>query len=378
MMLPAALLACCCSLATPDAGQNVEVSPPPIYVVYFTPNDRELIPGYEERLEAVMEEVQDFYRQGMKAHGYGEVTFGLERDDDGRMVIHVVKGSKGTDNYGRNSHWDIHGEVRQAMIGQGLEFDRRVTMVFTNLLLWEDGKAIEHGPYCGFGMGTHIGGSCCAYDDALLHPDHLSSNEQGGYYWDRPCTIGEFNSHYIGGVAHELGHALSLLHVKEKASERHLGNALMGRGNHTYGRDLRTNQTGTFLTKSSAMLLSTRRSFAGDLKNASDPKPECKFTNWREKFDDGVVTFSGKIESDVPAYGIVAYHDDKAIQSDYDAVGWTCDVKDDGTFELKVGEFTPGEKELRFRVYHESGHFSRFQYTYMVDEQGLPDRFSAN
>lgn len=372
MLTPALFLACCMPIAVPDADakEKEAVSPPPIHVVYFIPNDCEPIPGYQQRLGRVMHEVQRFYREGMKQNGYGEMTFALEQDDDGELLVHVVNGKEGKETYGRNSYGIIRREINEALAQRGVDNERRVTIFFTPLLLWNGDVATEHGPYVG--GGSYLGGMCCAYDDPLLDPRHLGSNEKGGYY-HRHCSIGEFNSHYIGGVAHELGHALGLPHVKEKASERHRGNALMGSGNHTYGRELRGNQTGTFLAANSAMLLSTCRAFAGDLENASHWRVACKLADVNAEFADGVLKLTGRIESELPAFGIAAYHDRKEVPADYDAVGWTCDVEEDGTFELQVGEFTPGERDLRLRVCHEGGPQSRFSYSYTVDAQRTPD-----
>src|SRR6266481_3856647 len=63
---------------------------PPLLIAYFVPADRAPIPGYVERLDRVMSEVQGFYRKGMEDAGHGPVTFDLDRDKEGTLDVHVV------------------------------------------------------------------------------------------------------------------------------------------------------------------------------------------------------------------------------------------------------------------------------------------------
>ena len=97
-------------------------------------------------------------------------------------------------------------------------------------------RAIEVGPYVG--GGNRLAGTAWVYDDERLDPQLLASQADGGYT-GRPCSLGEFNSHYIGGVAHELGHAFGLPHDCQKESDLARGLSLMGGGNHTYGQEQR-------------------------------------------------------------------------------------------------------------------------------------------
>ncbi len=67
---------------------------PPVRIAYFVPRDREPIPGYPQRVDRVMQEVQRFYREGMNAAGYGPMTFALERSSDAALVVHLVQGKE--------------------------------------------------------------------------------------------------------------------------------------------------------------------------------------------------------------------------------------------------------------------------------------------
>ncbi len=87
-----------------DAYHNPRPADPPrkLRIVYYTPADRDPEPDYQQRLEAIMEDIRGFYRDGMERNGFGPKTFPLERDASGRLVIHLVKG-KSTDSSFQNS-----------------------------------------------------------------------------------------------------------------------------------------------------------------------------------------------------------------------------------------------------------------------------------
>lgn len=341
---------------------------PPVRVAYFVPGDRGPIDGYRDRLDRVMTEVQRFYRDGMAAAGFGPMTFRLDCGEDGRLRVLLVSGRHPSSFYGRDASAAVRREVKASLAERGIDVDRGTLVIFQVLLKWEDGKAIEVGPYCG--GGSHLGGTAWVYDDALLDPGKLDSKEPGGYY-HRPCSVGEFNSHYIGGVAHELGHAFGLPHVRQRDADRDRGTALMGAGNHTYGRDQRGEGPGTFLTRASALLLARSRPFAGDLDGARG-KPSCRLEELDASSEPGELLLSGRLAAEPPVVAIAAYNDRVDVRGDYDAVGWTCDVGDDGRFRIEIGEIRPGDHQLRLRPCHSSGATSLLSFDYHVGVDGLP------
>jgi hypothetical protein len=340
---------------------------PPLLVAYFIPKDREAIPGYVERLNRVMIEVQSFYRGGMQAAGYGPMTFGLERDKEGKLIVHVVSAAHPMRTYGRDSSEEVRNEVKVALARAGVEVDTRTVVIFEVLIEWRDGRASEIGPYVG--GGNCLAGTAWVYDDALLDPRSLDSKEAGGFYGER-CSIGEFNSHYVGGVAHELGHAFGLPHVAgPKSIPKH---SLMGDGNHTYGAELRGQGSGTYLHPASAMLLSRCTPFAGHSPSARGrPASEC--TDLRASFHGGQLLLEGKLDSAPPVFGVVAYNDRTAIPADYDATGWISPVDNAGRFKLAIGELEAGDYELRLQVCHTNGATSPLVFHYAVNPDGVPD-----
>ena len=86
-----------CAAAISFAGPK-----PPLLIAYFVPSDRTPIPGYVDRLDRVMTEVQEFYRKGMEAAGYGPMTFDLAREQGGKLEVHLVRGKHPMRTYGRD------------------------------------------------------------------------------------------------------------------------------------------------------------------------------------------------------------------------------------------------------------------------------------
>ena len=342
---------------------------PPLRVAYFVPTDRTPEPGYVERIDRVLTEVQRFYREGMAAAGYGPMTFALDRDGKGKLQIHVVKARQPMRAYGRSASGPVRREVKAALTAKGIDIDRETVVIFQLLLGWEGKKATEIGPYCG--GGSHLAGTAWVYDDKLLDARNLPSKAAGGYY-HRPVSIGRFNTHYIGGVAHELGHGFGLPHVCERKIDRGKGKALMGGGNHTYGQEKRGEGPGSFLSDVSAMFLSTTRPFAGEIDGARD-RPSCGLADLKAAFEGGKLILSAKLTAKPAARGVSAYDDWAKIPGNYDAVGWTCKVGDDGRFRIEVGELRPGASQLRLVVSHANGAKTRFPFDYTVDEKGKPD-----
>ena len=94
-------------------GTTAANEPPPIHIVCFVPSDRQPIDGYVERLDRVMTEVQQFYRKGMEAAGYGPKTFQLDRDPHGRLRIDLVRGRHPMRAYGREASDKVRDEVKR-------------------------------------------------------------------------------------------------------------------------------------------------------------------------------------------------------------------------------------------------------------------------
>jgi len=349
---------------------------PPLKIVYFVPSDMTPFDDRQERLGRVMRYVQDFYRKEMKRNGYGEKTFALEWDSSDQLKLYVVNGKKSQSEYGRNDWGIIRNEVYEALRKEyQMEPDREVVVIFQLLLKWEGNKAVELGPYVG--GGSYLSGTAWFYDDPKLDSLLLPSKESGGYY-GQPCSLGKFNTHYIGGIAHELGHAFSLPHDCELESEREiLGTSLMGGGNHTFGCELRGEGKGTFLSAASAMRLSKVRAFAGNIPDAK------KRVQWNmeqleaKQITDNAFQIDGKISATPPLVGIIAYNDNQKINADYDAKTWTTTLDNEGCFHFEINELLNVPYQLRIVGVCENGATETLSIDYEV-QNGKAEIFQIN
>jgi len=155
-------------------GPSPKVPPHLLHVVYFTPANREPEPRYRERLEAILEDIRAFYRDGMERAGFGPKTFDLARDAEGKLVIHVVKGREPESAYPRSpggSQSDISDastrdkilrESRAELEIAGITPARETILYVCNLATWDPQTRTfrHHSPFIG--QWTQSNGLCFA------------------------------------------------------------------------------------------------------------------------------------------------------------------------------------------------------------------------
>ena len=358
---------CCRTAWAEDSAPDAKR---PLRVAYFVPADRQPEPDYLARLDRVMTSVQLFYRTGMQKNGFGPMTFNLDREANKQLKIIMVQGNEPMLAYGRESQNKVRGEVREAFEQIGLEFEREIVIIFQVLLVREPGKTTEIGAFKGGGDGYK--GSAVVFDDIRLDAALLGSTQPDNYSEGRK-SIGDFNTGYIGGSAHELGHAFGLAHDAERPILRErIGRSLMGRGNRSYGEELRREGPGAFLSAASAFALSLHPLFTH--RDVENTNAELNIVELKGIPATGGLTLTGRIEGIPKPVGLIAFNDPHdADTSDYDAVGYPAPTKADGSFRLAIGDLMPGNYILRVRAYSENGKAKRFEYKYQVDRSGRPD-----
>lgn len=341
-----------------------------VHIVYFNPADRECLPGYAERIDRVMTEVQAWYRDEMERNGFGPMTFPLERDGDGRLVIHVVRGSRTYAPEEEMGTEEIRDrQVKPALRAKGIDIDGEHIIIFQNLLFvseQERRKVIRcWAPYCG--GGGHRSGTAWVTDFELLDPLNLPSRDPKIDDNGRPRTLGNYMVAQIGGVAHEFGHSLGLPHNEQTAEQfQELGYALMGSGNYHLFGERAGEEKGAFLSRPHATILSSHPLFRRDTTDI-DVEADCRFRDVEFAAGDGEYVVSGRVEAAPPPYAVVAYHDLMRHHTDYDATSWVGPVGPDGRFEVRVGALQPGWYELRLRCYLVNGDHGELKYRFTLD-----------
>ena len=332
---------------------------------YFLPSDRQPAPNYRERLTRVLEETVAFYAKQIEGYGLKAQPLPLDRDADGLLRIIEVKGKEPWTAY--NSKKTFAGEkVRDECLPvlrvAGINAERETIAVFTAIMEWNEGarRFRQQSPYQGGGNAR--AGFCWQIDSPPLDPLHLPEKtpiiDDGEY---GKVSIGKWNSLFVGGVIHELGHAFGLPHNAQRPDQfSRLGHSLMGAGNRTFGDDRRGEGRGTFLTFTDAVRLVSHPFFSGSSRGLWEKDSvSAEFDELRvsAEADKAALIVSGRVRGPVPAYAVIAYTDGEG-GSDYDAIATVAVPDADGRFELRCDQLPKGKGvELRLTAMQVNGLF---------------------
>ncbi|MEW6249070.1 MAG: NPCBM/NEW2 domain-containing protein [Planctomycetota bacterium] len=357
------------STSAPVAGFNKHV-----IIVYFNPADRTCLPDYRARIDRIMTEIQAWYRSEMQHNGCGPLTFPLERAADGKLVIHVVRGTRAYAEGEEITATELRDvQVKPALLKEGIDIEQEHVIIFANTVFVSDSPEEEakilrsSSHYCG--SGDHRHGTAWVTDYELLDTLNLPRKTpkilDGG---TRPYGLGGYVVTYVGGVAHEFGHALGLPHNRETAEQHEqLGYALMGNGNYHLFAERAGLGQGDFLSKPHATILASHPLFKRDAQNA-DVEPQVMWRDIEFAQAAGAYMVRARVAANLPAYAVVAYHDPVTPRMDYDATSWVSMVNRDGRFEIRVEALEPGACELRLRCYLTNNTRSELSFRFTLAE----------
>ncbi len=311
-------------------------SPARLVVVYFTPADREPAAKHVERIRLITEEAGTFYQKELIRHGFPDRKLRVLRNQAGAVDVIDVVGVDKAKDYGKPDGARIRNEVIPVLRQRDIQPDQVTILLFCNLMDYDPKLSTisHHSPY--YGGGTHLSGTAWQCDSPILDPRRFRDKTPllDGEYGR--ITIGKHNSIFIGGVIHELGHALSLPHCRERRDEHAtFGTALMGSGNRTYGEQLRGESKGTFLTQAHALRLAALPIFNEQVPRTVFDRRDVQWPRLAiDTAERKYITVEGSLTSQVAVHSVVAYFDPQG-GSDYDATTATAIVDQNGSFTLR-------------------------------------------
>ncbi len=304
-------------------------------VIYFIPNDVSEIAESHRRISEILFDGQAFVNKYMKEYGFGNKTYNMMVDKAKNRVKIIYLNGEHPINY-----YPYEGGGSKILKEVDAYFEKHPTekKSLHSLIITpvkdQDNRDV---PYYGLSR------NCFALDYSGLDVKYLGENSKRG----------SDASKFIGGILHELGHALNLPHNKQKVSDdskSDRGTALMGSGNYTYG------STPTFLTEASCAILNNCQVIS-DYNGAYYEDVSLTLDSVQVAFEDGNIRLFGKIQSDQKVNHVCIYHDPAIDDADYDAVSWVAPILNNNTFEQ-----TMPINELYLR--NETPYVLRLQFTF--------------
>ncbi len=320
-----------------------------VKVVYFHGKDTEPFANWSDRLTRTLTDVSNFYKE--EFYKYGIINDGIpfEKSDD-KYVFHVVKGDSVSQNYTKDSGARIMIEIFNKTKGE-VDLSKDHVLIINGLCYQrEDRTYVFHSPY--FGVGSMSNGICqvadCEKLDVGLLKDtiqRMSFSEMAIKY--KECSVAEFNSWYIGGIAHEMGHIFGLPHDYGHPSEINATViSLMGQyGSRHYREYLWRGKTSSFFSSASVLQLISHPIFTQSNKSGNLIRylnlPNLTF-NKNEKG----ITLIANVQSEDRPYGVIALIRPTTL-TEYFNKSYSSLVSGADSMNLEIGHLPPGNYFLK-------------------------------
>lgn len=321
-------------------------------IVYFVASDRDTNAFYHQRLSKIFIESQHLVTKWMKYWGFGDLTYGILKDErKGLVKIHLVRGKLASDAYKDGMDANIKKEVDEYFTANpGLKTSEHVFIISAVQEKLDQGELLKNSvPFYGTGKYAY------ALDYPGMKQESLGT---GG-------MVGEKATVYIGGLLHEMGHGINLPHngpTKSQSADPAFGMTLMGSGNYTYGK------SPTFISKFDCAILASGQLTAKTYKTFYEPVTTT-ITNLAASYSGDNILVSGKFTSTGTVSNIAFYHIPEDNAQGYTALTWTIAPAADNSFSISmpVSDFhSKGNFNYELRIYfmHTNGQLTSQSYAY--------------
>lgn len=346
-----------------------------VRVVYFHAADRQPLADHKARLDRCLTDVSAFYRDGMERRfGVPDAGVPFERKD-GKLVVHTVRGSLPSDRYDYQSGDQTWKEIRAAL-AKTIDPEREHVLVLYGLCDQEpDGRFVFHSPYYGAGWSDQARGLCHAADCPLLDPVLLTEKNRPFVFKEHnyermEMSVAKFNSWYLGGLAHELGHGLGFPHDNGGPGEDP-GVSLMGGGNLHYREDLWGGSKPAYLSLATALRLAAHPLVTRSNKERWRPA-EITFGRLAATATGKSLRLTGKVSATAPPCAVIASVWPTTAKTDHGAMTFCSAVDDQGGFTLDLTNLKAPSWNLKLTALLVNGAESGQVHTFRCDAGGTP------
>ncbi len=320
-----------------------------VKVVYFHGKDLEPLANWSDRLTRTLTDVSNFYKE--EFYKYGIINDGIpfEKSSD-KIVFHVVKGDSVSQYYNKDSGPRILIEIYNKTKGQ-VDLSKDHVLIINGLCYQREDQAyVFHSPY--FGTGSMTNGICqvadCEKLDVTLLKDtihRMSFSEMAIKY--KECSVAEFNSWYIGGIAHEMGHIFGLPHDFGHPSEIDASTiSLMGQyGSRHYKEYLWRGKTSSYFSSAAILQLISHPIFTQSNKSGNLIR-YLNLQNLKFNKNEKGITLNANVKTEDRPYGVVALIRPTTL-TEYFNKSYSSLVSGADSINIEIGHLPQGNYNLK-------------------------------
>lgn len=344
-----------------------------VKIVYFYGNDSEPQANLDARLTRILDDVSKFYSEEFKKHGLNLDGVPFEKIN-GKYTFNIVKGDSSSKSYNIKSGQTIINEIRRKTAGR---IDLSKDYVLTINSLWynkPDGTYVFHSPY--FGIGSSINGICMVADCELLDPQLLKDNSQKVRFSEmtvalKECPVSEFNSWYIGGIAHEMAHIFGLPHDYGNKLELEVSTiSLMGQYGSRHFRDyLWGGEKSAVFSSASIIQLISHPVFTQSIKD-KNRRPLFSISGIEFSNTESEIKINGNFRTDIVPYAVVALSHPMVLNEYFNQSSFDLITNND-SFSISLGQLSPGDYRLLLTFLFPNGMTFRYNKTINIDQAHL-------